>query len=146
MLVRELASVSAGSWPESTKLCATAKLRPWRTNQEAVLLAKQQGARLRTRQPNVDRLAIWAVVLGILSLILFVFCLGFVLGPVAVIIGFVSLEKVLHSEGSIRGGATAVAGMVLGVAGLIASIAWWIHIQSVGNGAMFCVGPGGNLC
>ncbi len=85
---------------------------------------------LRTRQPKVDRLAIWALVLGILSLVFFVVCLGFVLGPVAAIVGLVSLKKVRDSEGSLRGGGTAAAGIVLGAVGVIASIAWWIHIQS----------------
>lgn len=98
------------------------------------------------RQPGVDRLAIWALVVAILSLIFFVFCLGFVLGPVAVILGFVSLRKVTHSEGAVRGGGIAAVGIVLGIAGLIASIAWWTHIGSLGSGGSFCVGPGGNLC
>jgi hypothetical protein len=97
------------------------------------------------RRPNVDRLAIWAVALGILSLIFFVLCLGFVLGPIAAIIGFVSLQKVTHSEGTLRGIGTAAAGIVLGIAGLIASIAWWNVIHTP-TGGMFCVGPQGNLC
>jgi apolipoprotein N-acyltransferase len=113
---------------------------------KAATSPKLQGAPLRRRRPNIDRLAIWALVVGGLSLILFVFCLGFVLGPVAVVVGVVSLRKVKHGEGALRGGGTAAAGMVLGIAGLIASIAWWIHIQSLGGGGMFCVGPGGNLC
>jgi hypothetical protein len=97
------------------------------------------------RRPNLDRLAIWAVALGILSLIFFVLCLGFVLGPMAVTIGFVSLRRVTRSEGSLRGIGTAAAGIVLGIAGLIASIAWWSVIHTP-TGAMFCVGPEGNLC
>ena len=103
-------------------------------------------AQLRRRRPSIDRLAIWAFILGILSVILFVFCVGFVVGPVAAIVGLVALRKIRHSESSVRGGGTATAGIVLGIAGLVASILWWIHSQSLPPNSMFCVGPGGNLC
>jgi DMSO reductase anchor subunit len=80
-----------------------------------------------------------------LSLIFFVFCAGFVLGPVALIGGVVSLRKVTRSEGLLRGRSTAAIGIVLGIAGLIASIMWLIHVETI-PATPFCIGPGGNLC
>jgi hypothetical protein len=68
-----------------------------------------------------------------------------VLGPAAVIVGFVSLEHVKQSKGLLQGSGLAVAGIVVGIAGILASVAWLIHINS-GSGGTFCVGSGGNVC
>ena len=83
---------------------------------------------------RTDGLAIGALIAGILSLICFwPFCLGILLGPAAAIMGFISRQRVAASAGSVGGGGLALAGLILGVVGFLASAAWaiaWIFFLS----------------
>jgi hypothetical protein len=76
---------------------------------------------------RTDGLAIGSLICGILSLICFwPFCLGILLGPAAAIMGFISRQRVAASGGMIGGGGLALAGLILGVVGFIASAGWAI--------------------
>ena len=75
--------------------------------------------------PRTDGLAVASLVIGILSLVCTVACLGIVLGPTAAIMGFISRQRVASSGGSIGGGGLALAGLILGVIGFIASVGWF---------------------
>lgn len=74
--------------------------------------------------PRTDPLAISAVVIGILSLLCSLLCLGIVLGPTAAIMGLVAYRRVASTATSLGGGRLAAAGLVLGIAGFVASAAW----------------------
>ena len=76
--------------------------------------------------PRTDGLAIASLIIGILSLVCFFFCLGIVLGPTAAIMGFISRQRVAASAGTVGGGGLALAGLILGIVGFIASAAWAI--------------------
>ena len=77
--------------------------------------------------PRTDGLAIGALIAGILSLVCFwPLCLGIILGPAAAIMGFISRQRIAASAGTVGGGGMAVAGLVLGIIGFIASAAWAI--------------------
>jgi Domain of unknown function (DUF4190) len=77
--------------------------------------------------PRTDGLAIGSLITGILSLICFwPFCLGILLGPAAAIMGFISRQRVSASGGAVGGGGLALAGMILGVVGFLASAGWAI--------------------
>src|SRR5487761_257264 len=77
--------------------------------------------------PRTDGLAIGALIAGIFSLICFwPLCLGIILGPAAAIMGFISRQRIAASSGTVGGGGLAVAGLVLGIIGFIASAAWAI--------------------
>ena len=77
--------------------------------------------------PRTDGLAIGALIAGILSLVCFwPLCLGIILGPAAAIMGFISRQRIAASGGTVSGGGLALAGLILGIVGFIASAAWAI--------------------
>jgi len=77
--------------------------------------------------PRTDGLAIGALIAGILSLVCFwPLCLGIILGPAAAIMGFISRQRIAASAGTVGGGGMALAGLILGIVGFIASAAWAI--------------------
>jgi hypothetical protein len=86
---------------------------------------------------RTDGLAIGALIAGILSIVCFwPLCLGILLGPAAAIMGFISRQRVAASGGSVGGGGLALAGLILGIVGFIASAAWaigWIFLVSHGT-------------
>jgi len=89
---------------------------------------------------RTDGLAIASLVIGILSLVCFVACLGIVLGPTAAIMGFVSRQRISSSGGALGGGALATVGLVLGIVGFVVSVGWFFFaitgaINSGSNGA-----------
>src|ERR1700681_2456568 len=67
--------------------------------------------------PRSDGLAIASLIVGILSLVCTLGCLGIVLGPAAAIMGFVSRQRIATSGGALGGGTLAVIGLVLGIVG-----------------------------
>jgi hypothetical protein len=83
---------------------------------------------------RTDGLAIGALIAGILSLVCFwPLCLGIILGPAAAIMGFISRQRVAASAGTVGGGGLALAGLILGIVGFIASAAWaisWFFLVS----------------
>lgn len=72
--------------------------------------------------PRTDGLAIASLVIGILSLVCAIGCLGVVLGPTAAIMGFISRQRINSSGGALGGGTLAVVGLVLGIVGFVASV------------------------
>jgi len=79
---------------------------------------------------RTDGLAIAAFVVGILSVVCSVGCLGIVLGPTAAIMGFISRQRVATSGGSLGGGTLAIIGLILGVVGFVLSVVWFFVIAS----------------
>jgi hypothetical protein len=76
---------------------------------------------------RTDGLAIGSLIAGILALICFwPFCLGILLGPAAGIMGFISRQRIAASGGTVGGGGLALAGLILGVVGFLASAGWAI--------------------
>jgi hypothetical protein len=86
---------------------------------------------------RTDGLAIGSLIAGILALICFwPFCLGILLGPAAAIMGFISRQRVAASNGTLGGGGLALAGLILGIVGFLASAGWaisWIFLVSHGS-------------
>jgi hypothetical protein len=78
--------------------------------------------------PRTDGLAIASLVIGILSIVCTVACLGIVLGPTAAIMGFISRQRVASSGGVLGGGTLAVIGLVLGIVGFVASVGWFFLV------------------
>lgn len=64
---------------------------------------------------RTDGLAIASLIIGILSLL----CCGVILGPVAVIMGFISRGRITSSGGTVGGGGMAMGGLILGVVGFL---------------------------
>ena len=84
--------------------------------------------------PRTDGLAIGALIAGILSLVCFwPLCLGIILGPAAAIMGFISRQRIAASAGTVSGGGLALAGLILGIIGFIASAAWAILSIVIGS-------------
>ncbi len=75
--------------------------------------------------PRTDGLAIASLVIGIISLVCFLACLGIVLGPTAAIMGFVSRQRISSSGGALGGGTLATVGLILGIVGFIVSVGWF---------------------
>ncbi len=71
-------------------------------------------------QPKTSALAVWSLVLGILSLM----CFTIFAGIPGVICGHKALSKIKKSDGSLSGKGLAIAGLVTGYLG----IAWAIFI------------------
>src|SRR6202521_5390551 len=61
--------------------------------------------------PRTGGLAIASLVIGILSLVCAIGCLGIVLGPTAAIMGFISRQRINSSGGALGGGTLAVVGL-----------------------------------
>jgi len=61
-------------------------------------------------QPKNSGLAIWSLVLGILSL----FCFSILAGIPAVICGHTALSRIKHSAGALRGSGLALGGLITG--------------------------------
>lgn len=78
-------------------------------------------------QPRNEGMAIGALVCGILATLCGVLgCLGIVIGPVAIVLGVVARRRIRESGGLTRGDGMAVAGLVLGIIGTVASAGWII--------------------
>ena len=77
---------------------------------------------------RTDGLAIAALVIGIISIVCSFGCLGIILGPTAAIMGFISRQRINTSGGVLGGGALATIGLVLGIVGFLASVAWFFFI------------------
>ena len=85
---------------------------------------------------RTDGLAIGSLVVGIISIVCSVACLGIVLGPAAAIMGFISRQRIATSGGTVGGGTMALAGLILGVIGFVAGVVaffLWIYIGSISN-------------
>jgi len=65
--------------------------------------------------PRNDGLAVASLIVGIISLL----CCGFILGPAAAIMGFISRNRIAASGGAIGGGGMAMAGLILGIVGFV---------------------------
>jgi len=80
--------------------------------------------------PRTDGLAIASLVVGILSIVCTVACLGVILGPTAAIMGFIARQRIASSQGAVGGGALALIGLVLGIIGFLASVgAFFVYIS-----------------
>jgi hypothetical protein len=82
--------------------------------------------------PRNDGLAIASLICGIVGLVCFFLCLGVILGPTAAIMGFVSRQRIAASNGTLGGGSLALAGLILGVVGFVASVLWFL-LFVIGN-------------
>jgi hypothetical protein len=76
--------------------------------------------------PRTSPLAVWSLVLGILSLL----CFSFITGIPAIICGHMGRSKIRDSQGALKGEGLALAGLILAyisiaifVLGMIAAIA-----------------------
>jgi hypothetical protein len=78
-------------------------------------------------QARTDGLAIASLIIGIVGVVCFFICLGVVLGPTAAIMGFVSRQRITSSGGMLGGGGLALAGLILGVVGFLASVIWFFY-------------------
>lgn len=82
--------------------------------------------------PRTDGLAIASLVIGIISIVCSIGCLGIVLGPTAAIMGFISRQRIATSGGMLGGGTLAMVGLILGIIGFVASVAWFFFVVIVG--------------
>jgi hypothetical protein len=88
-----------------------------------------------------DGLAIAALVMGIVSFVCSIACLGVVFGPAAAIAGFISRRRIRSSAGTLGGGGIASSGLVLGVIGLITSVTWLVLLLSDASFRQFLKAP-----
>ena len=79
---------------------------------------------------RADGLAIASLVIGIFSIPCSFFCLGLILGPIAAIMGFISRQRINSSGGTLGGGTLALIGLILGILGFVASVAWFFFVVS----------------
>jgi len=77
---------------------------------------------------RTDGLAVASLVIGIISIVCSIGCLGIVLGPTAAIMGFISRQRISTSGGAIGGGTLAIVGLVLGIVGFVASVGWFFFV------------------
>ncbi len=77
---------------------------------------------------RTDGLAIAALVIGIVSIVCSIACLGIILGPTAAIMGFISRQRIQTSGGAVGGGTLALVGLILGIVGFVASVAWFFFV------------------
>jgi hypothetical protein len=81
---------------------------------------------------KTEGMAIGALVCGIIGLLCgLIGCVGVVVGPIAIVLGAVARRRVRESQGLTKGEGLALAGLVLGVIGTLASIGWIIAIFTV---------------
>ena len=76
------------------------------------------------QQPQqTSPLAITSLVLGIVGLLC---CTIFILSAGAVVTGFLARKQIAESQGRIKGGGMATAGLVLGGVGILLAIVYWV--------------------
>jgi hypothetical protein len=80
------------------------------------------GSEAEGARRHVEGLAVIAFVTGVLSVATSVIVVGVVLGPAAAILGYLAYRRITSSAGALSGRGLALAGLVLGVAGLAASL------------------------
>jgi hypothetical protein len=73
-------------------------------------------------QPKSCGLAVWSLVLGLLSVLLLVVCAGPLFAIPAVICGHLAYSRIKHSAGALEGGGMAIAGLVTGYVSIGASV------------------------
>jgi hypothetical protein len=86
--------------------------------------------------PRTDGLAIAALVIGIVSIVCSIACLGIILGPTAAIMGFISRQRIASSGGAVGGGTLATVGLILGIVGFVAGVGaffFWVYAGSQTN-------------
>lgn len=97
--------------------------------------------------PQTAGLATGSLVLGILSLVFSLACLGILLGPAAVIMGFISYRRSKTFGGGDtdrrqrqRDASVAAWGLALGICGFGVSVAWLIRILTPPGlcGVIYC--------
>src|SRR5436309_7873810 len=87
-------------------------------------------------QQRTDGLAIASLIIGIVSILCSIACLGIVLGPTAAIMGFISRQRISTSGGALGGGTLAIVGLVLGIIGFVLGVGRvfiWIYAGSISN-------------
>src|SRR2546421_12953626 len=87
---------------------------------------------------RTDGLAIAALVIGIVSIVCSIACLGIILGPTAAIMGFISRQRIATSGGALGGGTLAIVGLILGIVGFVTGVGaffFWIYASSISNSA-----------
>lgn len=79
-----------------------------------------------------EGMAVGALVCGIVSALCGVigFC-GVIIGPVAIVLGVVARRRIRDSAGMTKGDGLALAGLVLGIIGTVASVGWLIAFATV---------------
>jgi hypothetical protein len=70
-------------------------------------------------------LAIVSLVLGIVGLLC---CTLFVLGIAAVVTGYMARKQIAESQGRLKGGGMATAGLVLGAVSIVLALAYWVLV------------------
>src|SRR5205809_501187 len=81
---------------------------------------------------RTDGLAIAALVIGIVSIVCSIVCLGIIFGPTAAIMGFISRQRIATSGGMMGGGTLALVGLILGIVGFVASVGWFFYVVASG--------------
>ena len=84
-------------------------------------MVERRAREAERERSHLDGPAVVALVLGVLSIATSVIVVGIVLGPIAAILGYLSYRRIDSSAGKLRGRGLALAGLVLGIAGLAAS-------------------------
>jgi hypothetical protein len=85
---------------------------------------------------RTDGLAVASLIIGIISIVCSIGCLGIILGPTAAIMGFISRQRIATSGGALGGGTLALVGLILGIVGFIAGVGaffFWIYAGTLSN-------------
>jgi hypothetical protein len=90
---------------------------------------------------HTDGLGIASLVTGILSLVCSFACLGVLLGPAAAIMGLISRRRVASSAGTLGSAGIALAGLILGISGFIASVTWLVLLWRDSSFQQFLKAP-----
>ena len=77
-----------------------------------------------TPPPNTgtSALAIWSLVLGIVAIVVCLFCLGPLFAIPAVICGHLAMSRIKHSSGALAGNGMAIGGLVTGYLSIALSV------------------------
>ncbi|GAE88426.1 DUF4190 domain-containing protein [Acetivibrio straminisolvens] len=85
----------------------------------------------------------YALVLGIISIPLIYFCLGWITGATAIAFGILARYKIKKSQGTQTGGTMSLVGIILGIVAVGAAVALLIYAAYITN-PMGCSGIPGN--
>lgn len=74
--------------------------------------------------PRTSVAAIWALVLGILSIPCF-WCLGIIVAIPAIVCGHMSRANIKKAGGALKGSGMATTGLILGYLAILAAVVYW---------------------